>query len=126
MTTKKNGATVAPQAKKSNDVKKLAEVQKAEKQIDEILSPTAKARIKKLETLNILAEKHAKVSKKYDELTNFIASNDSNASMKFNAESGYNFNITNPVIVSKILLVVENELSELLAKSENEVLTFHI
>lgn len=126
MTTKKAGATIAPQENGTNDVKKLAEVKKAEKQIDEILSPTAKARIKKLETLNILAEKHAKVSNKYDELTNFMASSDSNAVMKFNAESGYNFNITNPVIVSKILLVVETELSELLAKSENEVLTFHI
>lgn len=126
MTTKKAGATIAPQEKKTNDVKKLAEVKKAEKQIDEILSPSAKARIKKLETLNILAEKHAKVSNKYDELTNFIASNDSNAVMKFNAESGYSFSINNPLIVDKILLVVETELSELLAKSENEVLNFHI
>lgn len=126
MTTKKAGATIAPQEKKSNDVKKLAEVKKAEKQIDEILSPTAKARIKKLETLNILAEKHAKVSNKYDELTNFIASNDSNAVMKFNAEIGYSFNISNPIVVNKILLVVEEELNGLLAKSENEVLNFHI
>lgn len=126
MTTKKSGATIAPQEKKSNDVKKLAEVKKAEKRIDEILQPSAKGRIKKLETLNILAEKHAKISDKHDELTRFVASNDTNANMKFNAENGYTFTISNPVIVSKILLIIEEELSDLLANAENEVLTFQI
>jgi len=115
-------------SKKAESKPKQAEPQKkSTTTIDEILNPSASQRIKKLETLNILAEKLEKVETKHDELTHFLASNDGNQSkMEFSADNNYRFTVGNPIIINKILAFVDTELSELKTKTENEVLNFQI
>lgn len=95
--------------------------------ISEVLNPTAKVRISRLETMNILADKFKSVSSKYDELTNFMAGNDStNAQMKFSSASNYSFTLNNPVIINKVLLLVEAEFSAVVENAEKEVTAFQI
>lgn len=136
-TTQKNATSKNGKVQEKKQESK--DVQNAKKEISQILEPAkndvkqsivkpnAKSRISKLETLNILADKHKKISEKYDELTNFVASNDgTSATMRFSAENNYSFNVSSPAVINKVLLVIEKELSETLEKAENEVLTFSI
>lgn len=101
-------------------------VKEQQKEISRILTPTAKAKIKRLETLQILADKYDTVSKKYDELTNFMAGNDNtDAQMKF-VTPGYGFTVKNPFVINKVLEMVEAEFSVIVEKAEKEVLEFSI
>ncbi|WZL88316.1 hypothetical protein VS868_11985 [Salinimicrobium sp. 3283s] len=107
--------------------KKTAEVQKASTTVDEILNPSADGRIKKLETLNRLAEKKTKIDRKLDELVNFNASNDCTLSrMEFTGDSSYRFTISNPVTIGKLLGQVEQELRQLKEQTEKEIIDFQI
>ncbi|MGI0106742.1 hypothetical protein [Salinimicrobium sp. WS361] len=107
--------------------KKSTEVQKASTTVDEILNPSADGRIKKLETLNRLAEKKTKIDRKLDELVNFNASNDNSLSrMEFTGDSSYRFTISNPVTIGKLLGQVEQELRELKGQTEKEIIDFQI
>jgi len=104
-----------------------AEVKLSASKIDEILNPTADARIKKLETFNRLAEKKQKIDRKLDDLTNFNASNDGTLSkMEFTANNGYHFTISNPVTISQLLGFVETELSQLKEETGNQIINFQI
>lgn len=106
---------------------KSTEVKKSASQIDEILNPTADARIKKLETFNRLAEKKQKIDRKLDDLTNYNASNDgTNSKMEFTAHNGYHFSISNPVTINKLLRFVEDELTGLKEQTGNEIIEFKI
>ena len=106
---------------------KNAKVQKSTAQVDEILNPTAESRIKKLETLNRLADKKQKIDRKLDELVNFNASNDGTLSkMEFSANNDYKFTISNPVTIGKLLGFVEQELRELKEQTGKEIIEFHI
>lgn len=121
-----NPATVNAKAETSADQKEEV-VKKASEKINAILTPSAKSRLNKLETLNILADKYNSVSKKYDELTHFIAGNDTtNATMKFSSESNYSFTLRNPTTINKILVMVEREFSEIVEKAEQDVLLFEV
>lgn len=101
-------------------------VKEQQKEISKILTPSAKAKIKRLETLQILADKYDTVSTKYDELTNFMAGNDNtDAQMKF-VTPGYSFTVRNPFVIGKILEMVEAEFSLIVEKAEKEVLAFNI
>src|SRR5690606_24315966 len=116
--TKDNPTTTA----KTKDAVKI---EKTKTDLSEILKPTAKGRISKLDTLNILADKHKMVSKKYDELTHFVASNDgTSGSMKFTSDGDYTFSIKNPAIINEILDLVERKLAEIVENTEKEVLAF--
>ena len=118
--------TPKKEASKVQEIKN-ADVNEQIKKISNIVNPTAKGRISKLETLNILAEKHKNATAQYDELTNFIASNDNTSGqMKFAFDSNYSFTVKNPVIINEILVVVEKKLAEILEQTESEVLTFQI
>jgi len=104
-----------------------AEVKKSASQIDEILNPTADARIKKLETFNRLAEKKAKIDTKLNELVNYNASNDgTNSKMDFSANNGYHFGISNPETIKKLLAFVKDELVQLKETTEKEIVSFSI
>jgi hypothetical protein len=104
-----------------------AEVKKSASKIDDILNPTADARIKKLETFNRLAEKKQKIDRKLDDLTNFNASNDGTLSkMEFTANNGYHFTISNPVTITKLLGFVEEELTQVKEVTGNEIINFQI
>lgn len=111
---------------KKEDVK-TSEVEEKAKQISNLVNPSAKARISRAETFGILAEKHKTASTRYDDLTNFMASNDgTSAQMKFSADNNYSFTVKNPMVVSEILLLIETKLAQILAETEKEVLDFRI
>lgn len=106
---------------------KTAEIEEKAKAISTIVNPSAKARINRAETFLILAEKHNIASSRYDDLTNFMASNDgTNAQMRFSADNNYSFTVKNPAVVGEILLVIESKLAQILAETEKEVLDFRI
>lgn len=106
---------------------KASEVKEKAKQIQSIVNPSAKARISRAETFGILAEKHKNASDRYDDLTNFMASNDgTSGQMRFSADNNYSFTVKNPAVVSEILLVIESKLAQILADTESEVLEFRI
>ena len=107
--------------------RKSAEVKKATEKVVSILNPSAEDRIKKLETLNRLAEKKQKIDRKLDELVNFNASNDGTLSkMDFTANNNYHFTISNPVTIAKLLDFVELELRELKEQTGKEIVQFQI
>jgi len=135
-TTSKNGKKAVEQKKatpsinsatsKKEEVKKI-DVAKATETVKQILKPSAKSRLNRLETLNILADKFNAVNNKYDELSHFMAGNDTtNAQMKFSSASNYSFTLRNPAIIDKILGFVETEFSQIVEKAEKEVLEFQV
>jgi len=95
--------------------------------VDEILNPSASARIQKLENFQILAGKHRFLTDKRNELEKFIISSDGTKEKVIleNAE-GFKFTVSNSQVVEKVLAVMEEELGKFIAKSEREVLTFSI
>lgn len=104
-----------------------ATLKEAKETVNALLRPNGKTVVKKLQHAQILAEKFEKMSKKYDELTHFMAGKDNdNASMKFASESNYSFTLLNPAVISKVLTVVEQEFSNHLEKAEKELVTFKI
>lgn len=135
MTTKSKNATVQKETPKATEQKEQApkaeekakEQEKAVKQLSAILQPTAKTRLNKLETFNILADKYKSVSEKFDEFTHYRAGNDStNANMKFSSASNYSFTLRNPAIIDKILDMVEVEMQNVVDKAEQEVIKFNL
>ncbi|MFD2824806.1 hypothetical protein ACFS5M_14075 [Lacinutrix iliipiscaria] len=141
MTTKTKDATTSKNVKKTVAPKKatqqtngatlkkepVVKLDVAKATVKEILKPTAKGRLNRLETLNILADKFNAVSGKYDELTHFMAGNDTtNAQMKFSSASNYSFTLRNPAIIDKILGFVETEFAQIVEKAEKEVLNFQV
>jgi hypothetical protein len=106
---------------------KAAQIEKSTAKVDEIFNPSADDRIKKLETLNRLAEKKQKIDRKLSELVNFNASNDGTQSeMTFSGHNGYRFTISNPVTIKKLLGFVEEELNQLKEKTGKEIINFQI
>ena len=95
--------------------------------MDAILRPTADDRIKKLETLQILAEKKQKIDRRLSDLSNFNASNEGTQSeLKFSANNGYHFTITDPNTIETMLGFVQSKLEELKEKTEKEIVNFSI
>ncbi|HUI32022.1 MAG TPA: hypothetical protein VLY84_00265 [Dysgonamonadaceae bacterium] len=114
-------------AKPQVEETKKAEIEEKTKSMSDLLIPSAKARISRAETFGILADKHKKASNRYDDLTNFMASNDgTNAQMRFSADNNYSFTVKNPAVVQEILIVIESKLAQILAETEKEVLDFRI
>lgn len=106
---------------------KISIVEKSKTTIDQILQPTAENRVKKLETLNRLAEKKEKIDTKLDELINYRASNDQTDSrMEFSASNGYRFAISNQLTIGAMLNFVEAELFRMQEKTNHEILDFQI
>ncbi|WP_026755030.1 hypothetical protein [Sediminibacter sp. Hel_I_10] len=120
-------AIASKEVKKEVDAEKPKNLDEAKAKISKILTPNVNTRINRLETFQIKVDKFKAVSEKYDELTNFMAGNDStNANMKFASASNYGFTLRNPVLIDKILGFVEAEFSQIVEKAENEVLEFEI
>ena len=102
-------------------------VEKSDTKVDEILNPTAGARIKKLENFQLLAKKHRFLTNKRNELDKFIISSDGTKEQIIlqNAE-GYTFEVSNSQVIEKVVNVMGAELDLFLAKSEKDVLAFQI
>lgn len=113
--------TDATQNKSANDLKT------AQANLDAILRPNGKTVVKRIQHVQILADKYETMSNKYDELTQFMAGKDNdNSTMKFASAGGYTFGISNPAVISKVLDVIENEFSKALQSAESELVNFKI
>lgn len=88
---------------------------------------TAEQRIKNLEILQKMADKHKFLKDKQDSLNAFMVSRDGMKErliiMNDNAES---FEITNGVIISELLEICSNKLAEMLEESNKQITTFQI
>jgi hypothetical protein len=100
---------------------------KSTTQIDEILNPSASARIKKLENFQLLAKKHDFLEQKRNHLDKFIISSDGTKEKVIlkNAE-GFEFEVSNSQVVEQVLEVIQKNLDQFIEKSEKEVLAFQI
>lgn len=117
----KKAEKVATPTKTSATPKPTAE------KVQQILKPSGKTIVKRLQHAQILADKFEKMTDRYDDLTQFIAGKDAeNSTMKFASESGYSFTLSNPATISRVLEMVETEFSQHLANSETELLNFQI
>lgn len=100
---------------KKEDLKKIFEINNAEQ------------RIKNLEILQKMADKHKFLKEKQDSLNAFMVSRDGMKEkliiMNDNAES---FEITNGVIISELLEICSNKLAEMLEESNKQITTFQI
>lgn len=87
----------------------------------------AEQRIKNLEILQKMADKHKFLKEKQDSLNAFMVSRDGMKEkliiMNDNAES---FEITNGVIISELLEICSNKLAEMLEESNKQITTFQI
>ena len=122
--------SVQKKGQKTNGVatkKATQHVEKSNMKVDEILSPTANARIKKLENFQLLAKRHQFLVDKTEQLDKFIISSDGTKEkiVLKNAE-GYEFEVSNSQVVEKVTDLIKAELAVFVEKSEKEVLTFPI
>jgi hypothetical protein len=101
--------------------------QKSTTLVDEILNPSATARIKKLENFQLLAKKHDFLAQKRNHLEQFIISSDGTKEKVIlkNAE-GFEFEVSNSQVVEQVLEVIQKNLDAFIEKSEREVLSFQI
>lgn len=118
-----NGKSVAPSKEiKNNDL----EVKKQE--LDKILNPiSVDARIKNVGNLQKLVDKHIFLKEKADELTAFLVGRDGlKEKLTISSDRDTIIEISNSVVIEKILSVCENTLDELLETSENQIVSFSI
>lgn len=137
LTQKANGAktvtsgtatTTATANTKNEQTPIKNELQEAKERMAEILkTPTAEQRIKNAEIFTKIADKFQFLKKKQDHLNSFMASRDGlKEKMFIVSDNEENFEISNTVIVEKILILCQGELEYLVKQSETEVSTFTI
>ena len=120
-------STVGKVDQKNATEQKEVQSQKSATSIEDILSPSAGARIKKLENFQILAKKHDFLQQKRNSLDTFIISSDGTKEKVIlkNAE-GYEFEVSNSQVVEQVLEVIQKNLETFVSKSEKEILAFQI
>lgn len=123
--TETKKATTNGQAQK----KPLAplKVEKSTTQLNDILNPSAGARIKKLANLNKLASKHDFLQGKKDELETFIISSDgTKETINLSNQEGMQYVISNTQVVEKVVALLQSELDVFIKASEEEILSYSI
>lgn len=95
--------------------------------VDEILNPSASARIKKMENFQLLAKRFKFLTDKKDELDKFIISSDGTKEQIVlkNAE-GFEFTVSNSQVVEEVVKVMQDKLSVFIGHSESEILNYNI
>jgi hypothetical protein len=95
-------------------------------QVKEILMPSAESRIKKLENLQRLADRHSKLTEKRDELDSFNLGVDNlNESLIIN-NGKESFTVSNSVVVARVKSLIDEELNKLIDKSSDEIVNYSI
>ena len=95
--------------------------------VNEILNPTADARIKKAANFQILAGKHQFLTKKKEELDQFRVSSDgTKEKVVLKNAAGFSLEISNSQVVEEVIEVMIKTLNNFIAKSEKEVLEYNI
>ena len=91
------------------------------------LETTAEKRIKNAEHFQKICEKHTFLKQKADELNAYNIGRDGlKEKITIENTDGMEFDISNSVIIGKILTLCANELNDLVEKSEKEVLNFTV
>lgn len=94
--------------------------------VKDIIDPTPSSRIKRLELFKKLAERHTKLLTKKDEMDSFNVGSDG-LNEKLVLHSGNaTFEISNSQVIAKLKIGIEEKLAELIEKSGNEIVTYHI
>lgn len=108
-------------------VSKSEKVEKATTKVAEILKISAEDRIKRLENLQILANKFQFLKEKEHDFNKYMSSNDGlKEKIVLSNQSGYSIDVTNTEIVREIQQVISQKLSECLANAEQEITEFSI
>ena len=126
-TAQKNGQEVkeVKAIAKSNPTQDTPKM--SETKINDLINPSASARIKKLENFQILAKKHDFLIAKRTELEKFILSSDgTKEKVILKNASGFELEVSASQVVEKVLYVVKEELDGFISKSEKDVLSFNI
>lgn len=109
------------------ETEKKQEAQKSSTMINEIINPTAEARIKKMQNMIILADKHAFLKEKSDELEKFILSSDgTKEKITLSNAKGFTLDITNSQVVEEVTEVCKKIISRFLEDSEKSILSYHV
>uniref|UniRef100_UPI003734F6EB hypothetical protein n=1 Tax=Bergeyella zoohelcum TaxID=1015 RepID=UPI003734F6EB len=107
---------------------KKQELQSKKEELSKILNPVnAEQRIKNLEILQKMADKHKFLKEKRDSLNSFMVSRDGmKERLIIMNDNNENFEITNGVIISELLEICSQKLDEMLEESNNQITSFQI
>jgi len=102
-------------------------VEKTTTKLNDILNPTAEGRIKKMQNMLILADKHEFLQKKKDELEKFILSSDgTQEKITLSNAKGFSLDISNSQVVEEVTEVVTKIIERFLSESEKTILNYSI
>lgn len=118
-----NGKSVATPSESKNPL-----FEEKKKELDKILNPiSVDTRIKSVGNLQKLVDKHLFLKEKADDLTAFNVSRDGlKEKITITGDNNNIIEISNTVVIDKILFVCENTLDELLVESEEQIVNFKI
>lgn len=134
-TLTQNGKTVkiVATSTETNKTKVMAtdkkqELQSKKEELSKVLNPVnAEQRIKNLEILQKMADKHKFLKEKRDSLNSFMVSRDGmKERLIIMNDNNENFEITNGVIISELLEICSQKLDEMLEESNNQITSFQI
>ncbi len=125
---------VVPTTKRANsttvDKKPTIEVKPIEEKVKAIITsfmPSAEDRIKNAENFGILTTKFAHLKTKNEELKKFqISSDGSKEQLLLKNSVGFELKVSNSIVMSKVLELLQFELNSLLTSAEKEVKEFII
>jgi hypothetical protein len=125
--TKEKKATSTKTAQNGTATAKAATAKKdQEATIKNILLPTAESRIKKLENLQRLADRHTNLTAKRDELDSFNLGVD-NMHEKLEIRNGKEtFTVSNSRVIEAVKKLMDEELNTLIDASDKEIVSFQI
>lgn len=121
--TENNTATLKVEA-----TDKKQGLQEKKEELSKILSPvSAEQRIKNLEILQKMADKHKFLKEKRDSLNAFMVARDGMKERLIIMNDNHeNFEITNGVIISELLNICSQKLDEMLEESNQQITAFQI
>lgn len=103
-------------------------LQEKKEELSKILSPmSAEQRIKNLEILQKMADKHKFLKEKRDSLSAFMVARDGmKERLIITNDNNEDFEITNGVIISELLDICSQKLDEMLEESNKQITAFQI
>lgn len=103
-------------------------LQEKKEELSKILSPvSAEQRIKNLEILQKMADKHKFLKEKRDSLNAFMVARDGmKERLIITNDNNEDFEITNGVIISELLDICSQKLDEMLEESNKQITAFQI
>lgn len=121
-------ATNKGSAKKTETKKQASgKVEKSNTKFNEFVNPTAEDRIRKIKNFQILADKHAFLKDKENELENFVMSSDgTKEKISLSNAKGFTFEVSNTQVIKEVIKVVTEKLTAFKEDAERQVLEYEI